>query len=122
MKNQKHLFVYYLIGVLSLTLIFGGCNRPMTSADGVEYDPPPCARYNHGSIRYENSSKNVIRVSCKQIHADITLNPRSFIEIQRIPAGKTYKATYQDIGKRKGKIRYENFYVTACETNAVSLR
>ncbi len=124
MKNQKHLFVHCLIIALLCTLIFGGCgNRSMTQSTSTEYSPPPCARNNHGTVRYENISKNIIRISCKQIHADLTLNPRSSMEIQRIPAGRSYNATYQDISKRKpGKTRYEAFYVTACETEAVTLK
>jgi len=123
MKNQKHLFVHYLIAALLFTLIFGGCgHRPLTTDTSGEYSPPPCARHNHGTVRYENTSKNVVRVSCKKIHADITLSPRSSMEMQRIPAGETYEVTYYNVAKRKGKIGYEAFYVTACETEVVTLK
>ncbi len=123
MKNQKDLFAHCLITALLFTLIFGGCGRrPMTTGTSGEYNPPPCARYNHGTVRYENISKNVVRISCKRIHNDLVLNPRSSMEIQRIPAGRNYKVTYQDVGKRKSKTRYETFYVNTCETEAVTLR
>jgi len=123
MKNQKHLFAYTFITALLIVLICNGCGRRTMTADpSGEYNPEPCAKYNHGTIRYENVSKNAILVSCKRVHSDIMINPRSFKELQRIPAGRSYEVTYQDVGKRKGKIRYEAFYVNACETEAVTLR
>jgi len=115
--------IKYFFGIIPffLLLIISGCSRPPTKPLPPKPAPPmpPCARYHHGTVIFENIGKHNLML---YMH----YNTEQYIEairslpITEIPSG-SHQYKYKEMETRKQKGGIVTFEVCDCETTYVTL-
>lgn len=106
--------------LIAIIILISGCGRKTQSGGTRGYSPEPCEDNQEGWVLYVNDSRKDIMVSCKRVHANLTVKANSTELVHNVPANVSYNYEYW-VYKKEHKKRKGTFRVGICEHKKVYL-